>query len=102
MKKFIVVKPSFFEGMARVVDIGGTLEDECVVSHHKLKKAIVETTHKYSSRPIINEDDANALASDWNKVSHDLRVSAKQLASKYLEQRASRANTNQTEVKDRR
>ena len=51
----IYARPSFLEGMARIFDIGGTLNE-------------------YDFGPVGAESDAEALHSDWMAVGDDLRA----------------------------
>jgi len=50
---FLFAKPSFLEGMARVLDIGGTLTE-------------------FNRLPTSEEADANAIRQDWEAVGLDL------------------------------
>lgn len=103
MKRFAaaIVRPSFLEGMARIVDIGGTLQDEFIVSHGRQKKGVGQAKVSTSQRLTSSQVDAKALASDWDRISHDMKVSAKRLAGKYLE-RISSSSAHQTRVKTHR
>lgn len=51
----LYVNPSFWEGVARLVDITGSLNE-----------------YNYSGSP--NEADCRAIASDWEAVGSDMRV----------------------------
>lgn len=51
--------PSFGEGMARVLDIGGALTD-----------------HGYIISPSVREADERAIASDWAATMGDLKDAA--------------------------
>ena len=51
------VRPSFVEGMARVLDIGGTLQE-------------------YSAYESAAEADYNAIASDWKVVMGDFGIAS--------------------------
>ncbi len=51
---FLYARPSFFEGMARIMDIGGTLNE-------------------YNASRTGAEADVIALMMDWNAVGQDLR-----------------------------
>lgn len=84
MKRFAgIVQPSFWEGMARIVDIGGTLQDELVLPH-RYRKSGTHARASAARRLTSIQIDVRALTSDWNKVSRDTEVSAKRLAGKYL------------------
>ncbi len=52
----LFARPSFLEGMARIVDLGGTLQ-------------------VYNESKTAEEADAKALLSDWLSVGDDLRDS---------------------------
>ena len=85
MRRFAgAVQPSFWEGMARIVDIGGTLQEEYVAVHHNRLDRIAQSTRRSKKRPLNpNEADASALVSDWGKVTHDLLVVESKIKSKY-------------------
>lgn len=53
---FLFVRPSLRRGVARLVDLGGTLDD---------------SAYNVSDTP--DEADAKALASDWQAVADDMR-----------------------------
>ena len=55
-------RPSFFEGAASVMDIGG---------------ALVE----YNSSPSADEADVNAIRSDWRQVGEDLEAAINAVAA---------------------
>jgi hypothetical protein len=55
MTDFLFARPSFFEGMARIIDFGGTL-----------------TVFNTSRTP--EEADARAMFEDWRAVGNDLRL----------------------------
>ena len=57
---YLFARPSFIEGIARLVDLGGTLN-----------------TYNASRTP--EEADARALYEDWKAVGHDLRLALEQL-----------------------
>jgi hypothetical protein len=54
MSDFLFAKPSFVEGLARIIDIGGTLQ-----------------VYNQSSTP--EEADAKALSNDWKAVGNDIK-----------------------------
>lgn len=56
---FLFARPSFFEGMGRIIDFGGTL-----------------TAFNISRTP--EEADARALFEDWRVVGNDLRLAVAQ------------------------
>ena len=58
MSDFLFALPSFFEGIARNIDIFGTLQD-----------------YNSSSNPM--EADARALRKDWEAVGRDIRFAMK-------------------------
>ncbi len=60
---FLFASPSFMQGMASAVDIGGTL----VV---------------YNESRTIQEADARAIGSDWAMVGKDIRAAVQSLAKK--------------------
>ena len=55
--KYSIIPPSFREGIARVLDIGGTLTPKVVIKKNYRK------------------DDVEAIRSDWQNVGHDLSSS---------------------------
>ncbi|MCW3098605.1 MAG: hypothetical protein JWL77_4223 [Chthonomonadaceae bacterium] len=55
----LFARPSFSEGLARIVDIGGTLNE-------------------YNSSSSNEEADYNALLADWQAVGDAIRQAAKQ------------------------
>jgi hypothetical protein len=55
----LTARPSFVEGVARTLDIWGTLVE-------------------YSTSPTAEEADAKALRSDWEAVGRDLQAAAGQ------------------------
>ena len=59
MTDYLYAHPSFVEGMARIIDFGGTL-----------------TTFNKSRTP--HEADARAAAEDWRAVGDDLRFAVQQ------------------------
>ncbi len=63
LSRYNFIRPSFFEGMARVLDLGGTI-------------------HLY--KPSVNEPEANAkaMASDWEMLGEDLRTVMGEYGSK--------------------
>ena len=54
MSDFLFAKPSFVEGIARIIDIGGTLQVD-----------------NQSATP--EEADAQALSNDWKAVGNDIK-----------------------------
>ncbi len=52
----LIARPSFAEGMARILDIGATLQ-------------------KYDAAPMTRDADSRAMLSDWMVTGDDLRVS---------------------------
>ncbi len=82
LKRLSCVRPSFVEGMARLVDIGGTLRDDYdkVVPHPR--------STRYDVLARINQihnggDAADAMASDWKAIATDLRIVTARLMDKY-------------------
>lgn len=55
---FLFARPSFFEGIARMLDFGNTLNE-------------------YNYSPSEDAADENALWMDWSMVGDDLRVGLK-------------------------
>jgi hypothetical protein len=55
LKRYWFKRPSFFEGMGRVLDLGATMQ-------------------AYKNEPNELEADAKAIASDWEMVGEDLRT----------------------------
>ncbi len=53
----LFARPSFIEGVARLVDIGGTINE-----------------YNTSASPVVA--DCTALAGDWNQVGADIRQAA--------------------------
>ena len=62
--RFLLARPSFLEGMARVVDLGGTLQI-------------------YNGSITPKEADARALVADWLAVGEDIHAAM----SEYAEQK---------------
>lgn len=58
---FLFATPSFWQGAASVLDMGGTLVE-------------------YNSSETIQEADARALASDWAVTGKDIKAAIKSLA----------------------
>lgn len=54
---FLFAEPSFLTGVARTLDLFGTLKD-----------------HSYNKSPTPGEADARAIANDWTVVGGDLRA----------------------------
>ncbi|HOC93882.1 MAG TPA: hypothetical protein PKH33_16160 [bacterium] len=52
---YLYAKPSFLGGMARVLDLGGTLKE-------------------YNSSSSSEEADARAISSDWKMVGKDIKA----------------------------
>lgn len=61
----LCARPSFWEGVARLFDFGGTL-------------------NKYSYSRSENEADYRAISSDWRHVGDDIRVAMHQFEEIYL------------------
>ncbi len=61
----LCARPSFFEGVARLFDFGGTL------NHYKYSKTSMEA-------------DYRAILSDWRHVGYDLRTAMQQYSDLYL------------------
>jgi hypothetical protein len=59
---YLFARPSFIEGVARMVDLAGSLN-----------------TYNDSRTP--EEADARALSQDWKAVGHDMRVALDQLSA---------------------
>ena len=55
----LAAEPSVIEGVARLMDFGGTLQ-------------------QYNDSDTENEADARALGNDWDTVGNDIRVSISQ------------------------
>lgn len=68
----LFARPSFVEGMARVVDLGGTLEE-------------------YNGSPTPEQADFYALRADWRQVGDDLVAAITSCASE-LSVKAHRGN----------
>ena len=62
-------RPSFLEGMARAMDIGGTLSYYLVDDHENLAKQL---THYRLTAPTGFQADAAALRDVWTNVGHCL------------------------------
>ena len=59
----LFAEPSFIEGMSRVIDLGGTLQE-------------------YNTSETENKADMEALRSDWRAVGDDLKFSIKNYEQK--------------------
>ena len=59
--EFLFARPSFLEGMARVLDLGGTLNE-------------------YNRSGSAEEADLRALGSDWNRVGDAIRGAMKEMS----------------------
>ena len=59
----LFAEPSFVEGMSRVLDLGGTLQE-------------------YNTSETENKADIEALGSDWRAVGEDLKFSIKSYEQK--------------------
>jgi hypothetical protein len=59
LTEFLYARPSFIEGVARLIDFGGTLQE-------------------YNSALTSEQADYFALASDWRVVGDDLRKAMKE------------------------
>lgn len=57
---YLFARPSFIEGIGRIVDLSGSL-------------------NTYNRAPTPEEADARALYEDWKAVGHDLSVALEQL-----------------------
>lgn len=57
---FLFARPSFFEGVARIVDLGGSL-------------------NAYNRSRTPEEADARAIYEDWRALGHDVRVALDEL-----------------------
>jgi len=68
---YLFARPSFVEGVGRLVDFGGTLT-------------------AYNASPNSEEADAVAIYTDWRAVGHELRTAIKKQRRKTL-RRAARA-----------
>lgn len=81
-KRTRIKKPSFLEGVSRIADIGGTIQDRCtVVRRNEIKERVVRLVDSQTFP--IDDADAQALASDWNAVANDLRTVTIRLVAKY-------------------
>ena len=58
---YLVARPSFLEGIARIMDFGGTL-------------------NQYNISPTPAEADCTAIRADWEAVGRDLRKAIEQEA----------------------
>lgn len=67
MTYYLYARPSFIEGMARVLDLGATLTD-----------------FNYSLTP--EEADFAAIQSDWQTVGDDIRAALEQFAKDHAEE----------------
>jgi hypothetical protein len=76
VRKLEMVRPSFLEGMVRIVDIGGMLRDEGIASPERQRR---------SSTQALSKCRGQVLNSDWTKVRRDLVVSTKRVITKYSE-----------------
>lgn len=63
----LCARPSFWEGVARLFDFGGTL------NHYKYSKS-------------EEEADYRAILSDWRNVGNDIKKATKQFANIYLDE----------------
>lgn len=81
MEKIEVVRPSFLEGMARTVDIGGVLQDR--VSTCPFKRNAHSVKRRASQRLTSNKVIAEALAADWASINRDLGNAANHMRHKY-------------------
>ncbi len=59
---FLFAKPSFIEGMARVIDLGSTLQE-------------------YNVSETVEEADARAIGKDWQAIGCDIKKSIETYAS---------------------
>jgi len=55
-RSYLFANPSFFRGMARVLDLGGTLQI-------------------YNKYETANEADYAAILSDWQVIGNDIKIS---------------------------
>ena len=82
----IYARPSFLEGMARIFDIGGTL-NEYDFSHYRRERAASKNGAKADMEALrsdwqaVGDDngngeisDAEAIRSDWQAVGDDMRA----------------------------
>lgn len=65
---FLFSRPSFIEGIARILDLGVTLNE-----------------YNYSESE--EEADARALASDWKAIGNDIKVAIDQLELQFPEEK---------------
>jgi hypothetical protein len=65
---FLFARPSFVEGVARMVDFGGSL-------------------NTYNTAPTGEEADARAMYEDWEALGADLKAALEQLRSEVNERR---------------
>jgi len=56
LSTFLFASPSFLEGIARILDVGGTLQE-------------------YNRSPSGDEADCKAIAADWLAIGEDLQAS---------------------------
>lgn len=59
----LFARPSFSEGLSRVIDLGSTLQD-------------------YNTSNNENEADSEALLNDWRTVGKDIEIAAKRYEQK--------------------
>ena len=76
-------RPSFLEGMARVLDIGGTLSYYIVDDHENLAKKL---TRCRLTAPTGFQADGIALKNVWANVGHCLQLGIGSLETSGLEE----------------
>lgn len=69
----IYARPSFLEGMARIFDFGGTL-NEYDFGHREPKRDSTLSGPERESTLSGPEADAEAIRSDWQAVGDDMRA----------------------------
>lgn len=77
--------PSFAEGVSRIVDFGGTLQ-ECYLhtspKQHKGARRNIFLAH-YHTETGAGKSIAETLAADWDSVGRDLCTATKRLVSEH-------------------
>lgn len=89
MAKAKTIRPrqSFYEGIASIVDLGGTLQGCTTVYHsntNRVARGVPRTRMTSNQHFNLSEAVAQSLVSDWRAISHDLGVAAIKLERKYV------------------
>lgn len=77
--------PSFAEGVSRIVDFGGTLQEYYLVAYPKLHKGArrnVYSSYHHTETGVVKSVSAT-LAADWDSVGRDLGNATKRLVSEH-------------------